>query len=335
MKRCILFFLLILFGCSQKKKIEVQRSFYYWKSVFQLSPLEHAVLDSFSVQKLYVKFFDVEWNSQANAAFPISQIQFKDSLSTAINIVPTVFITNETLQYINGREIDTLAQKIIRLIKNISIANALRLFPEIQIDCDWTAGTKEKYFQLLKLIRKQPFLDRKKISATIRLHQLKFVRQTGIPPVDRGLLMCYNMGDLYNPQIKNSILDTDELEKYIGSLKKYPLKLDIALPIFDWYVWFRNKRFKGLIRTGNIDGKFSKEKKIIFKKDSSIKGYSFEKGDWLRYEFCDIKSIEEAASLIREKLPYNNLTVVLYHLDDSNLSKYSTHEMEDIFKSFE
>ena len=70
------------------------------------------------------------------------------------------------------------------------------------------------------------------LSATIRLHQLKFIGESGIPPVDKGLLMCYNMGDLHRLRISNSILETAELKKYIKQLSVYPLKLDVAfLPV--------------------------------------------------------------------------------------------------------
>lgn len=334
MKRCILFFLLILSGCAQKKKIEVQRSFYYWKSIFTLSHTEQSTLDSLSIRKLYIKFFDVDWNKIANAPVPQAQIQFKTQLSTAISIIPVVFITNETLLNSAEERIDTLGKQIANLVQNISENNALQIYPEVQIDCDWTAKTKEKYFWLLKTIRQQPFLANKELSASIRLHQLKFIRETGIPPVDKGLVMCYNMGNLGDPQVSNSILDVAELRKYIGGLKKYPLKLDVALPVFDWYVWFRKSRFKGLIQTGNLDERFSKSAKTIFEKDSTVKGYSFEKGDWLRYEDCSIAHLKQAAKLIRERLQNDSITVILYHLDDHNLSKYSKHEMEDLFNCF-
>jgi len=75
LKRCTLIFLLILLGCSHKKKIEVQRSFYYRKSVFHLSPGEQAALDFFSIHKLYVRFFDVDWSRSARTALPVSKIQ--------------------------------------------------------------------------------------------------------------------------------------------------------------------------------------------------------------------------------------------------------------------
>jgi len=333
-KRFTLFFLLVLLGCSHKKKIEVERSFYYWRSVFHLSQSERNALDSLSVHRLYVKFFDVDWNINSKSAIPITHIQFRTSPPSGFIIIPVIFITNETLQFVPIEQIDILGEQMIKLIQNISIVNSLLPSSEIQIDCDWTANTKEKYFQLLKAIQKQPGTKGKQITSTIRLHQLKFVRQTGIPPVARGLLMCYNMANLYDPEIPNSILDVEELRKYIGALREYPIKLDIALPIFDWYVWFRNSRFKGLIQTSNLDKKISKTEKTVFEKDSMVNGYTFEKGDWIRYENCSASDLKAAARMIRELLQNDSVTVILYHLNEHNLSKYSQHEMEDIFNCF-
>ncbi|MEZ4901823.1 MAG: hypothetical protein R2822_08725 [Spirosomataceae bacterium] len=52
------------------------------------------------------------------------------------------------------------------------------LWKEVQIDCDWTVATKAKYFRLLQQI--SALLPPSVIlSATIRLHQIKFYRTTG------------------------------------------------------------------------------------------------------------------------------------------------------------
>jgi hypothetical protein len=65
---------------------------------------------------------------------------------------------------------------------------------KIQIDCDWSQGTKHNYFQFLKQFKA---LDTTlQLSCTIRLHQVKYPTITGIPPVDEGTIMYYNMGKL-------------------------------------------------------------------------------------------------------------------------------------------
>lgn len=160
---------------------------------------------------------------------PEAQIRIIDSSylqSNKINIIPTVFITNECIQKLDTAQVISLAGKIVSLVKNIQI-NFLnnQKINEVQIDCDWSSSTKEKYFSLLTYIKKIGFPN---LSATIRLHQVKFSATTGIPPVAKSLLMCYNMGNLKDPATKNSIIETAELKKYTSNLGAYPLPLDVG-----------------------------------------------------------------------------------------------------------
>lgn len=328
MKRCIVCFLLVVFiQCSQKKPA-IQRSFYYWKSVFKTTDAEQNTLDSLSIKKLYVKFFDIAL--QNDKPQPVAVIQFAKPPSTAI--IPTVFITNQTLEKISLNAVDSLATNIIQLIRDIQLVNNLDTFKEIQIDCDWNRNTKEKYFRLLSLIKQHDYIKDKILSATIRLHQVKYSLQTGVPPVDKGLLMCYNMGNLTNSSTTNSIIDPSELAKYASHISNYMLPLDIALPVFDWYVWFRNNNYKGLVRTSAI--KSTPLKDIKFDKDTIISGYSFNQHDRLRYEGSKIEDLKVAADMISKYLSLENFSVVLFHLDEEQLEKYSIHELEAIFNRF-
>ena len=176
------------------------------------------------------------------------------------------------------------------------------------------------------------------LSATIRMHQVKFMGKSGVPPVDRGLLMCYNMGNLKNPATNNSINETAELKKYIGNIHKYPLPLDVAFSLFDWYVLFRNDSYKGLIQNLN-DSVFKnefvekKDNRYRFLKDTLLMGYYFRKNDVLRYENSDYNAIIRSANEVNNKLKETDLRVSLYHLDSITLSKYTVHEMENIYNS--
>ena len=141
------------------------------------------------------------------------------------------------------------------------------------------------------------------ISATIRLHQIKFLAKTGVPPVSKGLLMCYNMGNLKNPATKNSIIETEELKKYIDNLAAYPLPLDVALPLFNWKVLFRNNTYAGLIQNlpdSLLTNPFISKagNRYLFLKDSLLAGYPFKKGDVLRNEQSEYSEIISTAGAI-------------------------------------
>jgi hypothetical protein len=330
--------LCFLFSCNEKREPrQITPSFYYWKSILTLTNFENQKLDSLKIKTIYIKFFDVEWDEAAGRPVPVAKLQASGyKLQKGISIIPTVFITNECIQKIDTSQIKKLAENIYSLILEIKQANGFNLVPEIQIDCDWTESTKEKYFQLLNNTKLKT--QNTKLSCTIRLHQIKFLSKTGVPPVDGGLLMCYNMGNLKNPETKNSILETEELKKYIGNLSSYPLPLDVAFPLFNWKVLYRNNQYIGLIQNlpdAAFNNSFCTQTGNRFRiiKDTLLAGYDLRKGDMLRDEQSDINEVLATAKEISRHLKNTALRVSLYHLDSVILSKYSTHELESIYNS--
>ena len=343
-----LFLLFILFSCNEKSETrKIEPSFYYWKSILNITDFEKQKLDSLKVKTIYLKFFDVDWDEETRKPKPVAKLQASSyKLQDGFQIIPTVFITNECIQKIDSSQVKKLAENIVSLIAEIKQAHGFDSIPEIQIDCDWTQASKDKYFLLLKNTKLQTqnlstVASAKadtKLSCTIRLHQIKFLSKTGIPPVDRGLLMCYNMGNLKDPATKNSILETTALKKYIGNLSSYPLPLDMAFPLFDWKVLYRNNIYTGLIQ-GLSDNAFNSSfcnrtgNRYLILKDTLLKGYDLRKGDMIRNEQSDIKEVLAAADEISKHLKNTRLRVSLYHLDSVILNKYSTHELENIYSS--
>ena len=145
-------------------------------------------------------------------------------LPQRFRVIPTVFITNECIKKIDSSQIKTLAGNVYNLVQDIINTHGFNSIKEIQFDCDWTASTRSNYFLLLEKFNALWKDSGIPVSATIRLHQVKFMSRTGVPPVKKGLLMCYNMGNLKNPATGNSIIETAELEK----LYRNPLRLSAA-----------------------------------------------------------------------------------------------------------
>ena len=339
-------------ACKQTPQVTVDRGFYYWKSKLQLTSPETVALQQLEVKKLYVKFFDVEWNEEQSSAQPVAKLSI-DSVSLQhlkkqqVQIIPVVFITNEALTKLDTSAGNELATKIMKLLSEMLQKNQLNQVPEFQLDCDWTVSTKDTYFSLVNTVKhflredKKTYADTAILSATIRLHQVKYSNKSGIPPVDRGLLMCYNMGNLKNPATNNSILETDELKKYLGGLQHYPLQLDYALPVFNWYVLYRNGQYKGIVYqipkeelNGNI-GEW-KQNRFTFQKDAVLNGINFQPQDQLRLEENTADELLQAADyIIRQSAPQNqHFTVSFYHLDQLLLTKHPIHELETIYRKF-
>lgn len=326
-------FVLLLGSCTPKQR-PAEPAIYYWKSSFHPGAFEKRRLDRLEVHTLYVKFFDIAWNAERNQALPIAKILIRDTAYwRQQRVIPTVFITNEVFAHLDSTAVKTLAAHTSQLIQKYLDLYPPAAIPELQMDCDWTASTKDKYFYFLtELKRLQP---KRPLSATIRLHQVKYTRSSGVPPVDRGLLMCYNMGNLQILATDNSILDPREFEKYSAALSSYPLRLDIGLPLFEWYVLFRDHRYGGLfhslpaalIKASKVQN--GNRLKIIA--DTTIGGRRLQRGDILRHETSSLASIRDIIKQLDKKLPSQPIRVVLYHCDSVILNKYTTYELENIY----
>lgn len=340
MNRIILYtiFLLLIFSCNEKN-ISTKASFYYWKQSLELSDDALNYMKHLDAQKIYIKYFDVAWNDVSNEPKPVAIINLKaEKLPGNIEIIPTVFITNQTLAKSNEVQIEALAANLSKTIQRINEENGVQNLSEIQLDCDWTLSTKDKFFKLLKLIRAQ--FPNIQLSATIRLHQVKFYKKTGIPPVDRGMLMFYNMGDLVNPETENSILDLKTAEQYLVNFDKYELPLDIALPLFRWGVLKRRGRVIKLMN--NLDFEDLKSEKY-----KSLSSTEFEilenhylntlylyKGDVIRIESVSITELEQTAKLLTKQIKNQDRTITFYHLDDKVLQHYSKEDLAEIVGMF-
>lgn len=332
----ISFILFSALSCSNAPaKVGEQRGFYYWKTNFSLSDTLRLSLQQLEVGHLYIKHFDVTWDEQGKQAVPVAMLNLVDTFPVNLKITPVVFLTLEALKNTGVDQIPELAVKMGDLLKKLTGSYTVQLSDEVQIDCDWTGQTKDAYFTLLKELKKYSFFQNRTLSVTIRLHQVKYINEAGIPPADRGLLMCYNMGNLRDPSAKNSIIDPETFRSYTGRLNDYPLPLDIALPLFDWWVWFRNQQYYGLVHAGNLPSRFANGSITNFKEDTLVNGYHFLPGDWLRHENSPVASIEKISASLPLRFRSGKSKLILYHLDSASLSNYTQYELEDIYRRFD
>ena len=339
----LLFMLLLLgvYSCKRTHSRQVNHAFYYWKSVFQLDKGELLKLDSLGITKMYVKFYDVSWDAKGNCPVPLARIEFKSQVPKGMDIIPTVFITPQSLENLPDTAVPTLANKMSSLIHSIARNAGIPEAREIQLDCDWNAGIRDKYFELIKAMRKIEKGGNVLFSATIRLHQVKYLDKTGVPPVDKGLLMYYNMGNLKSTLTRNSILENKEAGKYISRLNSYPLKLDVALPLFSWGVLFRHNRFVGLInnlRKADIKGNkdlFSDGHELYkVLKGVSINGVYLHKDDILRLEELNASEIRDAAEVTSAQIRNDTMNVALFHFDNKVLKNYTNEEILGILDTY-
>ncbi|WP_027371730.1 MULTISPECIES: hypothetical protein [Chryseobacterium] len=314
----LLFLLLLIVSCHKKK--DHPYTFYYWKTNLKLDLEEKKVLDKAPVPFLYTRFFDVD---KVNGTFqPVAVITRESSFKTVQKIVPTVFITNPTLLGITQEEIKFLAESIHHLIQKKSEEYHLTTNNEIQIDCDWTAGTRDDYFRFLKELKR---VSGKEVTCTLRLHQVKDRKLTGIPPVDKVYLMCYSTSSPLEKSDKNSILDVNILKSYLSKLEDYPIKnIDVALPIYSWGIVTnhldKHKLINALSKKDleNPDFKKISEYEAEITKDGFYFGRYLNKGFTIKVEEISEEQLEEVIQFLEKKIPTFN--VIYYQLDSKFVS---------------
>lgn len=315
---------LICFSFFSCKKNISETSFYYWKTKFELSKTEENVLSDLQCKTIYMRFFDVDIDQDAQVPVPVGVIAGLDSLSENMNIIPVVFITNRTFLNPGKGDIKKLARNILTKINSLK-SN----YSELQFDCDWSGKTKENYFFFLEEVRKSISKD-VKLSCTIRLHQVKYALKSGIPPVNRGTLMFYNMGDLYDQNESNSIYNSKNAEKYTAFIKDYKLPLDIALPIFRWYVHYRNNTVIGLITKKDIPitndtihfSQRENNTNFNVRTDFLENGIFYKTNDILKLETLSDLQLIEAAELANKNLKKEDRKIIFYDLDEENIKYY-------------
>jgi hypothetical protein len=325
----------LLFGCKPQTK---PKAFYYWKTRFHLSQFEKQKIKEMDINKLYLHFFDIDWNDIYKQPLPVAKIQFSEPIMAGINVTPVVYITNQTFLKTDLENISTLAQKTIQQIEIIANKNKIK-YSEIQFDCDWSDQSREKYFFFLRQMH--TWLAEKNItlSATIRLHQIKYPLHTGIPPVDRGMLMFYNMGKIGINESRNSIYDFETAEKYVKYVKKYILPLDVSLPIFEWGIHIREQQVVDIINNPLEiirDTSFTRDSANWYTSKSPFitHGLYFTKNDRVKYEGIDPKTCYIAAKQLSSNISVKPGFVAFYHLDSVYLKHYEKQDLEKIISLF-
>ena len=302
---CILF----LAGCKPtpipsrgEGSAEVQHSMYYWRTVYELDSTEQAFLQEHKVERLYMRYFDVVLNDEGEAV-PNATLAFRSPKRDGVEVVPTVFIMNDCML----SPPSDLAGKLLERVVQMSETNDMGEVREIQVDCDWTLRTRERYFAFLQQLQALAHERDIQLSTTIRLHQLS----QPVPPADKGVLMVYNTGDVKDLQCEHPILDLKDVEPYLRYLKRYQLPMSAAYPLFQWKVLFRNGRFVGILHAD--------DELPVLSTDSIV------------VRQPDMEHIMEAKHRLGRLRPDLHKEVILYDLQQKNITKFNHHEYEEIF----
>lgn len=308
----LLLSLSILFSCKEETP---PYTFYYWKTKLALNAIEYRALEKAATPYIYVRFFDVD---KVGAKFqPVAVITKDSTFKTSKQTVPVIFITNRTFLNIKQEEITFLAKSISDLIEKKKFDYQLKTSNEIQIDCDWTAGTRDDYFRFLNELKKT---SGKEITSTLRLHQVRDRKVMGVPPVSKVYLMCYSTSSPLENSDKNSILDVPLLKNYLSKLENYPINnIAVALPIYSWGIVTnhagKHKLINALSKKDLERGEFKRitENEIEIQNDGFYFGNFLNKGFRIKVEEISEDQLKEVIKFLDKKI--ENYEIVYYQLD--------------------
>ena len=235
-------------GCdkqkSQDESLEQCNSVYYWRTDLRLDSTERVFLSQYNINKVYCRYFDVVMNDDDTEPSPNATISFSDTLPAGIELIPTIYITEDCMH----KPHKDLAKKIVDRILQMNETNDISNIHEIQIDCDYTSKSRQTYYKFLEEVRHQLSSKKYHLSTTIRLHQLSMPA----PPADYGVLMVYNTGNPLKWQERNPILDYRDVYPYLSRLDDYPLPLATAYPVYQWIRNIQNVRVEHTVEAKEI-----------------------------------------------------------------------------------
>lgn len=242
----------------QDESLEQSNGVYYWRTDLHLDSTERAFLRQHHISKVYCRYFDVVMNDDGTEPKPNATIAFTDTLPAGIELIPTVYITEDCMH----KPHKDLAEKLVNRIQQMNETNHIGNVHEIQIDCDYTSKSRATYYEFLEQVRHHLSPTSYHLSTTIRLHQLSMP----VPPVDYGVLMVYNTGDPRKWQERNPILDYRDVYPYHNKLAQYQLPLAAAYPVYQWIRNIQNVRIEHTVDAAEI----LKVKKALEKERPSL-----------------------------------------------------------------
>lgn len=293
---------LLASACGRTDGGGSRRSVYYWSTVLDIDSTKQAFIDRHGISRMYVRYFDVVAGEDGSPV-PNATLRFGTGVPQGVEVVPAVYIVNECM----AADTAGLAGLILKRILQMNATNDIGGVKEIQIDCDWTRRTRQRYFGFLRTLRAMAAGKGIKVSATIRLHQLS----EGAPPVDRGVLMMYNTGDFTDISCQKPILDMRDAAPYLRHLADYGLKLAAAYPIYSWRILFRGGRYVGIMH-----------------RDDDLPVLP---GDSIVTRAPSLDDITTAAGAVGSRRPDANSEIILFDLSKQNATRFKPDDYEKIF----
>jgi hypothetical protein len=338
----------VVTGCGRSARAPgppPHRAFYFWRTTLALTAGERAALTELGVDRLYLRLFDVEWRTDADGPATMGPITTATpapaQLPAGVEVIPVVYLRNDVFTGLPAARVAEVARWTWREVAGR--AAVLGVIPrELQLDCDWTESTRDRFFAFLDELAALARPAGVTLSATIRLHQIKYRERTGVPPVTRGMLMFYNMGSFSPDPEARAIFDEAAARRYLARVGGYPLPLDVALPIWSWTIHLRDGQVEGLLQSTDPDElpgldfvRPAGADRHEVTRATFLHGTFLRAGDVLKIEVTSPGETLTAARMLAPRLApaRKPRTVALFDLSERNLRRHAKDDLDLVFRA--
>lgn len=330
-----------VFSCSDSPSNDDRwtRSMFYWKTVFTVDSAEREVMNTLNISHVYVRYLDVDGYGLEDAV-PRQPLSLHGPLRVdGLEIVPTVFLTPSVFRSASPADTTKLEQLALRL-RNfmyevdsaVFVYQGLTPRPQVRrvlVDYDWTPSTSKTYFAFLRILAN--VMDSTEVECTVRLWQYRHTSQAGIPPVQRAVLMCYNMDDYADPWTENAVATPNLLRSYVkeSSAQAYPLDLDLALPLYRQSVLFTEDRYSSpnILQTNLPIGRHT------FQHDTVIGSTHLPNRSVIRVDGATAEVLVDMHQHLRNTVPRGRVVgVSLFSLDTAEINRVGIRNLQRVLE---
>jgi len=143
--------------------------------------------------------------------------------------------------------------------------------------------------------------------------------------------MVYHTSSPTKLDSKNTILDVDEAKSYLRDLDKYPLNLDVALPVFSWAVQFNASGRPVAILPGLGKDDFSKDPayekagRHVYRavKDTFANNRRVMVGDLLKIDEPTPMDLRKMLRFLKPCIRNFDGYLILYNYDISDIGRFT------------
>jgi hypothetical protein len=162
------------------------------------------------------------------------------------------------------------------------------------------------------------------------------------PPVDYGVLMVYNTGNISQPPNRNPVLSSKHAEPYLKSLKDYDLPLCAAYPNFSYQLLYKDNKLRAILYAEDVadstkfrqisDNEYESiaSRLIVNNPEPGTSLTQIKHGDKLliyKAEYNEISTIKRTIDSLR---PTMSAQSIIYDINSRNINNLTIEQYEKI-----